>query len=399
MDLNNLILLNNLAKTSGNASQERRVLYSMLAQHTDRTFVGLLGPRGVGKTVLLKQLLANTSDAFYISVDSLDPDTDLFQLVQQLHQSYKFTTFLLDEVHYLDQINKYLKLIFDNLNVRVIFTSSIVLKLLESAHDLSRRVKLISIPPFSFPEFLKFNKLPTAAKLHWDDLLNGQYSSEHAATLPYLKKYLTGGNYPFSLEVVDVLSALRSNLEKIIQFDIPKLRSLTTEELPLIMKTFKFVGRSPSCDINPNVISNNLKITRYKAEQYVRLLESAFVLKQVFPAGTNLTKEPKILCGIPYRLLEQSYDECIGGLREDFAVSCLVEAGLEVEYLKGPRGVKTPDFLVHSSNQSVIIEIGGPGKTFEQFKGIDRKYRKVIFADGIGGDRRALPLALLGFLQ
>jgi len=399
MDVNRLIELNNLARESGKKAPLRRAQYASVAAHTDRTFLGLLGPRGVGKTILLKQLLANSTDGFYLSVDSLDDDTDLFALVQELKQNYKFNTFFLDEVHYLKEINKFLKLIFDNLQVRVIFTSSVALQLVESAHDLSRRVKILPLPTFSFIEFLKFNNLPLASALSWEEILGGKFSAEHTAAFPYFQRYVSGGNYPFSLEVSDVLSALQSNLDKIVQFDIPRLKSLATEELPLIRKTFKFIARAPGCDINPNVISNNLKITRYKAEQYVRLLESAFVLRQIFPAGTNVMKEPKILCGIPYRLLENTFEDCVGGLREDFAVSCMVDAGLEVEYLKGPRGAKTPDFLVHDKKKSVIVEIGGANKGAAQFKGISPHYPRIIFADRPDAKKGALPLSLLGYLR
>ena len=398
MDFNQLILLNNLAKKAGESSVERRDLFKSLYKHNDRTFVGLLGPRGVGKTILLKQLLATSNDGFYISLDSLDEGTDLFELIQQLHEVYKFNTFYLDEVHYFADINKALKLIFDNLKIKLFFTSSIALKLIESAYDLSRRVKIFNIPPFSFLEYLKFNHYPVASILSWHDIVAGNYSAQHTTSYPYFQRFLSGGNYPFSLEVTDIQSALKSNLEKIIYFDIPKLKSLTTQELPLIMKAFKFITRSPASDVNPNVISSNLKITRYKAEQYVKLLESAFVLKQIFPSGTNVTKEPKILCGLPFRLLESTYQDSIGGLREDFAISCLVEAGLHVEYLKNSRGMKTPDFLASDGNIEVVIEVGGAGKGTSQFKGVTKKYRKIILSDTADVGKNSLPLILLGFL-
>ena len=37
-------------------------------------------------------------DAFYLSADTLDPDDDVWRLLNTLHEHYGFTTFLIDEV-------------------------------------------------------------------------------------------------------------------------------------------------------------------------------------------------------------------------------------------------------------------------------------------------------------
>lgn len=399
MILNNIILLSNLAKEQVKYVAFKRHLLSDLIGHSDKTFLGILGPRGVGKTVLLKQAHALSTDSVYISLDTLDRDTDLFQLIQNLNTQYKFTKFYLDEVHFIDSINADLKKIFDFLEVKIVFTSSVSLKLIESAYDLSRRIKITKLMPFSFREFLSFNSLPCPPKLTFQELIEGHYTSEHILALPYLERYLRGGNYPFSLEVSDVLGALNSNLEKIVRSDIPRIKKVTIDELDLIAKVFKFIARSSVSDINPNTVANNLKITRYKGVQYLNLLEDAFIIKQILPVGTNVLKEPKVLLSIPYRLLELNYESAIGGLREDFAVDCLINAGLQFNYIKSKTGEKTPDFLVQSKQGEVIIEIGGKAKNFRQFKGIDSKIKKIIFShDNQIADCR-LPLAFLGLLN
>lgn len=399
MDINHLISLSNIAKEQGRQSPKRRELHQEISSHKDKTFLAVLGPRGVGKSVLLKQLHSEITDSFYISLDTLERDADLFSLVKSLVEEFKFKQFFLDEIHFNSDCNRHLKNIFDFLSVKIVFTSSVALKLVESAHDLSRRVKVFKLPPFSFREFLLFNNLPCPPEIKFQDLISGKFLSEHIAVLPYFERYIRGGNYPFSLEVTDVLGALRNNLDKIIQSDIPRLQKLTIDELDLIHKTFKFIARSPVSDINPTTISNNIKITRYKATQYLDLLEQAFLVKQIYPIGTNVLKEPKVLLSIPYRLLELDYASSIGGLREDFAIDALSRVGLEAHYLKSTTGKKTPDFMVKVGSSKVIIEVGGSGKTHRQFKGIDPKIKKVIFADGSNISTGAIPLPLLGLLQ
>jgi predicted AAA+ superfamily ATPase len=348
---------------------------------------------------MLKQAHASTKSSIYLSLDTLDRETDLFELVERLSTNYHFEVFFLDEVHFLDNIDRDLKKIFDFLSVKLVFTSSVSLKLVESAHDLSRRVKLIKLLPFSFREFLNFNSLPCPPAISWGDLVSRKFTAEHSKIIPYLSHYISGGNFPFSLEVSDILGALRNNLEKIIKSDIPRLQRLNIDEIDLIFKAFKFIARSSVSDINANTIANNLKITRYKAAQYLNLLEEAFVIKQVQPIGTNLLKEPKILLQLPYRLLELDYKSALGGLREDFAADCLTSAGIDFGYLKSTTGQKTPDFMISSEGASAIIEIGGGTKGFKQFKGIENNIKKLLFVEQAGVAEDRIPLAYLGLLE
>ncbi len=80
----------------------------------------------------------------------------------------------------------------------------------------------------------------------------------------------------------------------------------------------EFIGRSGIDGIKYSSLSKNCSVTKYKAEQYVSLLEKAFILHQVFSKGINVLKEPKVLMALPYRLLYRDYDDALGALREDF---------------------------------------------------------------------------------
>jgi len=169
-----------------------------------------------------------------------------------------------------------------------------------------------------------------------------------------------------------------------------------TDEIAVLHKLVRFIGSSSPDGINYSSLSNNLKITKYKAEQYVDLLEQAFILKRVMPVGTNVMKEPKILMRLPYRLLFQQYENAIGPLREEFFAEMMICKGIYFSYLKSTRGAKTPDYLVQSDNEQYVIEIGGPGKGREQFKGFEGR-KNLILSHGneISGIKR--PLFLIGF--
>jgi predicted AAA+ superfamily ATPase len=80
MSLRKLIELHELAKAHAEGYLKRRYLFGTLESGQGRHFVGIAGPRGAGKTILLRQYALSHKDAFYLSADSLDPDDDLWKI-------------------------------------------------------------------------------------------------------------------------------------------------------------------------------------------------------------------------------------------------------------------------------------------------------------------------------
>lgn len=396
-NFNRLLEFHERARAEGASYQRKREAYTVVAGDSGRHFIGVVGPRGAGKTVLLKQLAAAGKHTCYLSADTLPPDADLFGILSHLAEAYKFHTFLLDEIHFLNDAAAGLKQAFDFLKIRVIFTSSVAVAMEATAHDLSRRVRLHRLDYFSLREYLLFAKKTSVEKLRIDEILSGRISAEHLRAAVHFDSYLRGGMLPFGLEEPDPLPLLKGSLEKIIQRDIPRTLNLRADEIPLLAKVLAFIGRAEVDGINYSTLAANLKITKYKAEQYTAAFESAFVLQRLFPAGTNVMREPKVLLVPPIRLLHREESDSRGGLREDFFALAMRQAGIPVQYLKSTRGQKTPDFLIMHKGQKLVCEVGGSGKGRNQFKGVTAD-RKIIFSpEGTPGNDR-MPLHLLGFL-
>jgi len=397
MKIDNIIELHKQAIEKNKQYSKRRFIAEELLNDSGKHFVGLIGARGVGKSVLFKQIAALKEDAIYISVDSAEIE-NLYELIKTLTEFYKYKVFFLDEIHFYKEYEKALKTIYDFLDVKIFFTSSVSLSLYESIYDLSRRVKIFNIYPFSYREYLAIKENIFLEKLNFIDIKEKNWNIEHIREGNQFKNYISGGLMPFSLEEPDVLTMQRNILEKIIYRDIPLVAKLTTDELELIKKTLNFIGKSQIDGINYSSLSNNLKITKYKAEQYITLLEKAFVINVIFPEGTNVLREPKIVMNLPYRLLFKEYEDAIGELREDFFVECMKLSGNKINYLKTNKGKKTPDYLIDDNGNNYIIEVGGKGKGIKQFKGIEMD-KSIIFADGEKLDGIKRPLFLAGFMK
>jgi len=397
MNLNQFLELDKLAKKDGRQYPKKRDLYNQVISEKGKHFIGIVGPRGVGKTVLLKQVAIEIKDAFYLSADTLE-ENNLFEVVKVLIERYKIKLLLLDEVHFQKEYEQKLKKIFDFLNIKLIFTSSVSLSIFESSYDLSRRVKLLYLYPFSFREYLFFKENLSLPALTLDKIMKKQWPGEYLRYEYLFKDYLKGGLLPFSLEEADIYSILKNILEKIIRRDIPSVAGVQVSEIDTIEKVLKFIGKSPVDGINFTSVSKNAGITKYKADQYIRLLEKAFVLNLVFPEGTNVLKEPKILMYLPFRLLYKDYNESIGAIREDFFAEMMRIKGWSFSYLKTKRGGKTPDFLINTGDENIILEVGGKGKGRQQFKGIKEK-KNMILTHSVETDGIKRPLFLMGFIK
>lgn len=394
--ISDLIELDQLARQDAANYPQKRLLYESLLQLEGKHFRGIVGPRGAGKTVLLKQLAVATENSFYISLDAT-ADYDLFDLAKQLQETLGVTTLLIDEIHFQQDYDGKLKKIYDFLTLKVLFTSSVDLAMTESAFDLSRRVELIKLPLFSFREFIFFKTGELLPSLSLADIINKKWTTRHLRFSYLFEAYLKGGLLPFSLDEPDPLPLLNNILQKILQRDIPAVASLLVEEIGRLEKMLIFIGRSSVDGINYSSISRNIGITKYKAISYLELMSQALVLHIVFPQGANVMREPKVLMCPPYRLLFNEYDRAVGGLREDFFAAMMTAAGVPFDYLKSTRGKKTPDFLTYNGKESIVLEIGGKGKGRSQFKGVTTDRKIILSADDRIDDLRR-PLYLLGFL-
>lgn len=400
MNEQKVLELDEKAVQSAEQYPRKRSLFPVLAAESGRPFVALVGPRGTGKTVLLRQLRSSRPASLYISADTLAQGDRLADVVRLFLERYRVTSFYIDEIHFLKHYAADLKEIYDFLNVSIWFSSSVALSLYSTAWDLSRRVVRHLLLPFSFREYLAFRFELELDPLALETVLQGAIPPGHLRTAHRFDEYLCGGLFPHTLESGIKLQSFENIVNKILTGDIPSLEpSLTMDDLRNIGRTLAFVGNAVGDEVNYSSTSRNAGVTKYMAEKYLELLERSFVVRRVFPAGANVLKEPKVLLVPPYRLLYRPFEQCVGQLREDFFALAMDQHGLEFRYLKNTRGGKTPDFLLDVGGSATVVEVGGRGKGRSQFKGIDYRHKVVLYQAGqsVAGGADRIPLHCIGF--
>lgn len=395
-----ILELHNLAKESAAKFDKKRFIYEDVKKLLgNRLFIGIAGLRGVGKTVLLRQLSRELEGSLYISMDALLPGISIFELAKELSGNYKIKYLLIDEIHNHANWQMEIKKIYDFLEIKLVFTSSASIDIIRSKYDLSRRVAIINMSPFSFREYLFFKKNTLVDKMSLDDILI-KYRELYLKVYtfePEFHEFCIRGALPSTIDA-PFAQTIRNIVEKIINHDLLIYGKLNREDIINIGNILRFMSRSPVDVCNYSVISHNTGITKYKVQEYIGLLEQAFLLKVMLPYGSNVTREPKILYRLPFRsyFSEGTEDDKItGAIREEFFVHHLSNVDVEMNYLKSARGEKLPDYVVFHKNEKIIFEIGGAGKTRKQLKGISGS-RFVLSQPG--NLEKGIPLILFGFL-
>ncbi len=372
-ELEKLVNLQKIYRQQGKQYSFKRFLFPILKKEAKKPHItGISGLRGSGKTVLLLQLLNELPNSFYISLDTLT--SDLFQITLELTKRFNINYLILDEVHYLPNWSFLLKQIYDVLNIKIFFTSSVSLDILKAKEDLSRRVLILSLPILSFREFLAIHADLNLAEINLQDIFSNRHTKANPELESLFEDYL---RFPLASQIADRSPQLISNIiERIINYDLANIKPLTSKDKQIIKQTLRFLANIEGGDISITMLAKNLGVTKYLMKNYVELLEKAFLVHQIYPEGKNVLKEPKILLNLPFRMYISQQTEISGSLKEDFFVSIMKAIGAKIYYLKTKRGRKTPDFLIKINEKSIVVEIGGKRKGISQFKGIktDKKF-------------------------
>jgi len=344
-----------------------------------RPFVAITGLRGSGKTTLLRQL-RRKDGGIYISLDAF-PRLPLYKVVKELLER-GIDTFYLDEIHYLPHWEREIKKVYDFTKAKVYLTSSVAISLHTSAVDLTRRIQLVHMPPFNLWEYLLFKEGRREEEIPLEELpkKGERYWRYEYLYQPYVAQDMVPAFYFEGANVEGLLKGLER--------DLAFYARLPPQDVMEVMDLLSYLASSFPEDISFTSLAANVGITKYKARLYVELLEKSYIARVVWPQGSNVRREPKVLLLPPIRKALARGVDIEGALKEEFFVHQLW--GRRVYYLKGKRGEKRPDFWV----DGLIFEVGGKAKGTRQ---VGKEGYVLTYPYKPGP--RTLPLVAAGFLK
>ncbi|RKU73652.1 ATP-binding protein [Parabacteroides sp. AF17-3] len=357
----------------------------------DNRLLGLVGPRGIGKTTLMLQYAKeklNRNTTLFVNADDLY--FSAHHLVDLADEFVKRggTHLIIDEIHKYKDWARELKLIYDyHADLKVFFTGSSILDIHKGSTDLSRRAIVYSMQGLSFREYLEmFHHIKIPAYSLTDII-------QHRAELPdkfrpyaYFQSYLEQGYYPFSKE--DQFNIrLQQVINKTLEVDIPQYAEMSISTTRKLKQLLIIIAQSVPFKPNMSSIATILGVSRNNLSDYFLYLEEAGLIAQLRD-GTGgirgLGKVDKVYLDNPtlmYSLGQETSE--IGNIRETFFLN---QTRVEQKVITSA----ISDFQI----ANYIFEVGGKNKKQKQLQGSENGF---IVKDNIEqGYMNVIPLWQFG---
>ncbi|HRO74736.1 MAG TPA: AAA family ATPase [Crocinitomicaceae bacterium] len=423
-----------------------RLVYGLLKKYatdflnagSEPRFVSLAGLRGVGKTTLLWQTANHIysnhhKDIYFFNVNTLkNLGIDLhialeeFQrhiIKKRFNELSEPITLLFDEVHDDDNWSKTLKILYDEARTALILCTGSSALLLNSTADLSRRMYIQKVFPFSFSELLQAKKemsraetiLPENALA--SDLKEALFFSENAVSvfdaLNNLKskinsvvqqndlitrlqtQYINFLNFPnllfFDDEII-ITSSILDLFKRIIHEDIPKLNPTFSDFTKIERLVLRLAG---SDEINLEKLAGIIGVKQNDINALMDILAKAELLNVLLPYGgldSKIAKNKKAFFMSPSlrrALLSTLYgqnlpDQFNSKLIEDVVVMYLRRVLTDgvISFLSG--NDVNPDLIIETRDKPILLEIGTSKTTLKQLKQSNVNYRYgLLVSNGI----------------
>ena len=239
--------------------------------------VVLLGPRRVGKTVLIKQVIAEL-DSPYLLLNGEDFSvTDL--LSRRSVQNYKNLlgdkrVLLIDEAQKIPEIGKVLKLMIDEIEgLRILVTGSSAFDIDKyTGEPLTGRKKTFNLFPLSEAEYNQIEN-PITKK-------------------DSLRERLIYGNYPELVQIKnreDKADYLREIVNSYLLKDILALENIRNSDK--ILNLLRLLAFQVGGEVSYQELGAQLGMSKNTVEKYLDLLSKVYVLHKLGGFSRNLRKE------------------------------------------------------------------------------------------------------------
>ena len=361
----------------------------------DTRMIGLVGPRGVGKTTLVLQHIKerlNRSEALYVTAEDL-----YFSIHHLVDLADTFVTtggryLFIDEIHKYKDWSRELKLIYDyHTDLHIVFTGSSVLDIIEGLSDLSRRARMYHMQGLSYREYLSLFHNIQLPVYSLDDILSHQPQlPDGFLPLQFFSAYLKRGYYPFSASESDFPTYIRQVVNVTLENDIPQYAELTVSTSRKLKQLLGIIAQSAPFKPNFTAIAGQISISRNNVADLCAYIEKAGLISQLRETTggiQGLGKVEKIYLDNPVLIhILGDIGAEIGTVRETFFFN---QMRLHHQICASP----VSDFFVDGR---FTFEVGGRKKKQRQIKGVDEAF--VVKDDIETGYGNIIPLWMFGLL-
>ncbi len=300
---------------SNYAPLKRRLYFDQLYQQITllsvRRATVLMGPRRVGKTVILyqviQQLIADgvpPRKICFLSIDApIYNNISLEELLALCKKALNDTTtdhlyVIFDEIQYLKNWEEHLKSMVDlYFEVRFVVSGSAAAALkLKSNESGAGRFTDFMLPPLTFQEYLHLKDLTYLLRqeaYQWLDTRPPQIldvTDDWDTLNGHFLAYINFGGYPEVIFNKDIQQDpgrfIRSDIiDKVLLLDLPSLYGI--RDVQELNSMFNVIAYNSGNEFNLESLSQESGVDKQTIRKYLEYLEAAFLIKILYPVGIN----------------------------------------------------------------------------------------------------------------
>tara|TARA_R110002050_G_scaffold162939_2_gene292866 strand:+ start:6644 stop:7837 length:1194 start_codon:yes stop_codon:yes gene_type:complete len=261
--------------------------------------IGVLGPRQVGKTTMIKQFISTLKKpSIYLDLEK-PSDAQKLQEAELFFKANENQCIILDKVQIMPTLFPIIRALVDEnrIPLRFIVLGSASPDIIRGSFEsLAERIGYIDLKPFSYSEL---NSIPEIS----------------------VQQHQFRGGFPNSILSTSEKQSLRwldDFIKTYLERDLPLL-GLSASPL-LVRRLWEMLAWQNGNLLNNSAIGKSLGLTNHTINSYINYLEGAFMVIRLQPFSVNvkkrIVKSPKIYIsdtGVLHRLLRiQSFDQLLG---------------------------------------------------------------------------------------
>lgn len=270
----------------------------------------LMGPRRVGKTVMLYQLIdqlikdgVSPKKICFLSIDApIYNNISLEELFRLCRLALNDPTsddyyILFDEIQYLKSWEEHLKSMVDffpSSNRFIVSGSAAAALKMKSNESGAGRFTDFLLPPLTFQEYLHLKDLSalfSQTLIEWNDQPSWFNLSENWKLVnQHFLHYINFGGYPEVLlnEYIqqDPGRFIRNDIiDKVLLRDLPSLYGI--RDVQELNSLFNVIAYNSGNEFNMEGLSQESGVDKNTIRKYLEYLEAAFLIKLLYPVGIN----------------------------------------------------------------------------------------------------------------
>lgn len=364
-----------------------RLFQPLVENRSIRRAVVLMGPRRVGKTVMLHHTIQNLIDKgvkpkniCYFSVDhpiynglGLEDLLEIYGEAAKIKYNKEPCYVFFDEIQYLKDWEIHLKILVDRFfSLKCVVSGSAAAALrLKSQESGAGRFTTFLLPPLTFYEYLDFLGKANLEVPDKDDPMTSNYIFPDIDDLNKdFIDYINFGGYPeaaFSKEIqADPARFIKSDIvDKVLLRDLPSLYGI--QDVQELNSLFTAIAYNTASQVSLDGLSKNSGVSKNTIKRYIEYLESAFLIRVVHRVDQNARRfkranffkvyltNPSIWCALFSQV--RHGDEVLGRLAETAVFSQWFHSDKNLYYARWKTGEVDIIALNEQFKPSLVTEV------------------------------------------